>query len=117
MKRGVVLLRLALAAVLGICWWTGAVAKADPSVEHLMVPSTAMGRDIPVAFLAGGPHAVYPLDAFDAGPDVSNWLTAGHAMQTLAGKRISVAAPAGGVYSLYADWAGRQPTMGDVSIR
>jgi hypothetical protein len=31
-----------------------------------MVPSTAMGRDIPVAFLAGGPHAVYPLDAFDA---------------------------------------------------
>ena len=33
-----------------------------------MVPSGAMGRDIPVAFLAGGPHAVYLLDAFDAGP-------------------------------------------------
>ncbi len=29
-----------------------------------------MGRDILVAFLAGGPHAVYLLDAFNAGPDV-----------------------------------------------
>ena len=32
-----------------------------------MVPSGAMGRDIPVAFLHGGPHAVYLLDAFNAG--------------------------------------------------
>ena len=38
-----------------------------------MVPSTAMGRDIPVALRAGGPHAVYLPDAFAAGPDVSNW--------------------------------------------
>ncbi|MGA8328550.1 MAG: hypothetical protein WB777_04585, partial [Mycobacterium sp.] len=29
--------------------------------ESLMVPSAAMGRDIPVAFLHGGPHAVYLL--------------------------------------------------------
>jgi S-formylglutathione hydrolase FrmB len=72
--------------------------------ETLMVPSTAMGRDIPVAFLAGGPHAVYLLDAFDAGPDVSNWVTAGNAMKTLAGKGISVAAPAGGAYSMYTNW-------------
>lgn len=72
--------------------------------ETLMVPSTAMGRDIPVAFLAGGPHAVYLLDAFDAGPDVSNWVTAGNAMNTLAGKGISVAAPAGGAYSMYTNW-------------
>jgi hypothetical protein len=55
MTRGGLLLRLALAAVLGICLWKAALAKADPSVEHLMVPLTAMGRDIPVAFLAGGP--------------------------------------------------------------
>ena len=103
-RRGVVLLRVALAMVLGMCWWTGAAAKASPQVEYLMVPSAAMGRDIPVAFQAGGPHAVYLLDAFDAAPDVSNWVTAGRAMQTLAGKGISVAAPAGGAYSLYTNW-------------
>jgi S-formylglutathione hydrolase FrmB len=63
-----------------------------------------MGRDIPVAFLGGGPHAVYLLDAFDAGDAVSNWVSAGNAMNTLAGKGISVVAPAGGAYSLYTDW-------------
>src|SRR6201999_3690859 len=73
-------------------------------VEYLMVPSAAMGRDIPVAFLGGGPHAVYLLDAFDAGDAVSNWVTAGNAMNTLAGKGISAVAPAGGAYSLYTDW-------------
>jgi hypothetical protein len=80
MTRGVLLLRLALATVLGICWWKAAVAKADPPVDHLIVPSTAAGRDIAVAFP----------DVFDAGPDVSHWVTAGHATQTLAGKGISV---------------------------
>src|SRR6202011_2978282 len=59
---------------------------------------------IPVTFLGGGPHAVYLLDAFNAGDTVSNWVTAGNAMNTLAGKGISVAAPAGGAYSLYTDW-------------
>jgi len=72
--------------------------------ESLMVPSAAMGRDIPVAFLAGGPHAVYLLDPFDAAPDVNNWVTAGNAMNTLAGKGISVVAPAGGAYSMYTNW-------------
>jgi S-formylglutathione hydrolase FrmB len=103
-QHALLLLRVGLAAVLGLCWWTGAGAKADSAVEYLMVPSAAMGRDIPVAFLAGGLHAVYLLDAFDAAPDVSRWVTAGHAMQTLAGKGISVAAPADGAYSLYTDW-------------
>ena len=72
--------------------------------ESLMVPSAAMGRDIPVAFLAGGPHAVYLLDAFNAAPDVSNWVTAGNAMNTLGGKGISVVAPAGGAWSMYTNW-------------
>ena len=72
--------------------------------ESLLVPSPAMGRDIPVAFLAGGPHAAYLLDGFNAGPDVSNWVTAGNAMGTLAGKGISVAAPAGGAFSMYTNW-------------
>src|SRR6202048_5123741 len=80
----------------------GPIAKAD--VETLMVPSAAMGRDIPVAFSGGGPHMVVLLDAFDAAPDVSNWVTAGNAMKTLAGKGISVAAPAGGAFSMYANW-------------
>jgi S-formylglutathione hydrolase FrmB len=74
------------------------------NVENLMVPSAAMGRDIPVSFMAGGPHAVYLLDAFNAAPDVSNWVTAGNAMNTLAGKGISVAAPAGGAFSMYTNW-------------
>ncbi|MET0453279.1 MAG: alpha/beta hydrolase family protein [Mycobacterium sp.] len=79
------------------------VAKAD-GVEYLMVPSGAMGRDIPVAFQAGGPHAVFLLDAFNAGPDVSNWVTAGNAFNTLGGQGISVAAPAGGAWSMYTNW-------------
>lgn len=83
----------------------GTVGKAKAAgYESLMVPSAAMGRDIPVAFLGGGPHAVYLLDAFNAAPDVSNWVTAGNAMNTLAGKGISVVAPAGGAWSMYTNW-------------
>lgn len=89
-------------AMFGLVGTTGLSAAAN--FESLMVPSAAMGRDIPVAFLPGGPHAVYLLDAFNAGPDVSNWVTAGNAMNTLGGKGISVVAPAGGAYSMYTDW-------------
>jgi len=99
-----------LVAALAICLG-GTVAIAGKAgqaraagYENLMVPSAAMGRDIPVAFLAGGPHAVYLLDPFDAAPDVSNWVTVGNAMNTLAGKGISVVAPAGGAYSMYTNW-------------
>jgi S-formylglutathione hydrolase FrmB len=74
LKLGIVLLRAVLVGVLGICLWQSGIAKAA-SVEYLMVPSAAMGRDIPVALQAGGPHAVVLLDAFDAGLDVSNWVT------------------------------------------
>src|ERR1700758_5236657 len=83
----------------------GAPATATAAgVEYLTVPSAAMGRDIPVAFLGGGPHAVYLLDAFTAGDGVSNWVTAGNAMNTLAGKGLSVVAPASGAFSLYTNW-------------
>ncbi len=100
----IVLLRTLFAAVaLALSLWTAATGKAA-AAERLMVPSAAMGRDIPVTFSGGGPHAVYLLDAFNAGPEVSNWVTAGNAMNTLAGKGISVVAPAGGAFSLYADW-------------
>jgi S-formylglutathione hydrolase FrmB len=96
---------VALTVLLVVAQWAGAPVSAHAAgVENLMVPSAAMGRDIPVSFLGGGPHAVYLLDAFNAGDAVSNWVTAGNAMNALAGKGISVVAPAGGAYSLYADW-------------
>jgi len=89
----------------GLALVVASTGKASAAgYESLMVPSAAMGRDIPVAFLAGGPHAVYLLDPFNAAPDVSNWVTAGNAMNTLAGKGISVVAPAGGAYSMYTNW-------------
>src|ERR1700752_4520537 len=107
--RGLIraILTVVLAAGLGTV--TAPIATAD--VETLMVPSAAMGRDIPVAFSGGGPHMVVLLDAFNAAPDVSNWVTAGNAMNTLSGKGISVAAPASGAWSLYTNWeqdGGRQ---------
>src|SRR6478752_1846532 len=98
------MIRAVLSVVLAAGLWsvTAPIVRAD-GVEMLMVPSAAMGRDIPVAFQGGGPHAVILLDAFNAGPDVSNWVGAG-AFTTLAGKGISVAAPAGGAWSLYTNW-------------
>jgi S-formylglutathione hydrolase FrmB len=85
-KLVVTLLRSALVATIVVSLWTAAHAKAA-AVEYLMVPSVAMGRDVPIAFIDGGPHAEYLLDAFNAGDAVSNWVTAGNAMNTLAGQR------------------------------
>ncbi len=104
------LFRVLCTAILTVGLWV--ITTTTPSAgtaraagfESLMVPSAAMGRDIPVAFLAGGPHAVYLLDAFNAAPDVSNWVTAGNAAGAVGGKGISVVAPAGGAYSMYTDW-------------
>jgi S-formylglutathione hydrolase FrmB len=93
-----------VALSLGIGVAASRTAKADAGVENFMVPSSAMGRDIPVTFRAGGPHAVFLLDAFNAGDSVSNWVTAGGATSTLAGKGISMVAPAGGAWSMYTDW-------------
>ena len=85
-------------------WVASAPSAAAAGVEYLMVPSAAMGRDIPVAFQGGGPHVVVLLDAFNAAPDVSNWVRVGNAMNSLAGSGLSVAAPAGGAYSMYTNW-------------
>ena len=86
-------------------WECGATAltSAADGVETLMVPSAAMGRDIPVAFLAGGPHAVVLLDAYNAGDSVSNWVTAGNAMNTLAGRASPWWPWPGGVHP-YTNW-------------
>ena len=75
MNRGLCVLRIALVAVLGFCIWNADTTKAA-GFESLLVPSPAMGPDIPVASLAGGPHAAYLLDGFNTGPDVSTWVTA-----------------------------------------
>jgi len=53
---------LTVLLAVGLLTGTPVIARAA-AVEYLMVPSAAMGRDIPVAFLGGGPHAVYLLDA------------------------------------------------------
>jgi S-formylglutathione hydrolase FrmB len=109
-RRLSTILRLLCVAALsvgigGVAVTAGSTGTARAAgYESLMVPSGAMGRDIPVAFMAGGPHAVYLLDPFNGGPDVSTWVTAGNAMNTLAGKGISVVAPAGGAFSMYTNW-------------
>ena len=96
------------AAVLALGLWGATAPTAPPASaagpEMLMVPSAAMGRDIPVSFQGGGPHVVVLLDAFNAAPNVSNWVTVGNAMGSLAGSGLSVAAPAGGAYSMYTNW-------------
>lgn len=102
-KPTITLLRAVLVAVLALSLWNSAQARADTG-ELIMVPSAAMGRDIPVSFLAGGPHAVVLLDAFNANPNVSNWITAGNAFGALGGRGVSVVAPAGGAWSLYTNW-------------
>src|ERR1700709_2917316 len=101
--RGMIRAFLVVMLAAGLWSALSPIARGD-GVEMLMVPSASMGRDIPVAFQGGGPHAVFLLDAFNAAPDTSNWVTAGNAMSTLAGKGISVAAPAGGAFSMYTNW-------------
>jgi S-formylglutathione hydrolase FrmB len=102
MKRLFNAVLVAVAVIAGATFTSHAAARAD-GIEYLMVPSAAMGRDIPVTFQAGGQHAVYLLDDFNAGPEVSNWVGAG-GFSALAGKGISVAAPAGGAFSMYTNW-------------
>ena len=99
------LMRTLCTAVLALgLWGATAPTAAAAGVEYLMVPSPAMGRDIPVAFQAGGPHAVVLLDAFNAGDAVSNWVTIGNGMSAFAGKGVSVVAPASGAFTLYTNW-------------
>ena len=78
MSRLEKLFRVIGAVILGMGLWGAATPTMAPKataagVEYLMVPSAAMGRDIPVAFQGGGPRAIVLLDAFNAAPDVSNW--------------------------------------------
>jgi S-formylglutathione hydrolase FrmB len=110
MKRLSTMSRRLSVIVLTVGWSAAALVSGPAATtraagfETLRVPSASMGRDIPVQFLAAGSHAAYLLDGFNAAPDVSNWATAGNGFTTLAGKGISVVAPAGGAYSMYTNW-------------
>src|SRR4051794_6387949 len=50
-----------------------AFSSAGGPIELLQVPSPSMGRNIPVGFQGGGPHAVYLLDGLRAQDDFSGW--------------------------------------------
>ena len=102
MRPGFIVLHAALVAVLALCPGTAPQAKAA-GIEYLMVPSAAMNRDIPWRFRPAA-HTWSCCSMRLTPPDVSNWVTAGNAMSTLAGKGVSVAAPAGGAFSLYTNW-------------
>ena len=62
-----------LIAVAGGSGSAAAYSRPGLPVETLMVPSAAMGRDIPVKFQGGGAHAVYLLDGLRARDDNSGW--------------------------------------------
>ena len=64
------------------------------TVDHLVVRSAAMGRDIAVAFLGGGLHAMHLLDAFEGGDAVSASNTRWTRLQEKAFRRWPRAAAA-----------------------
>jgi diacylglycerol O-acyltransferase/trehalose O-mycolyltransferase len=85
-------------------------AKAD-APEVLMVPSGAMGRDIPVQFQGGGPKAVYLLDGIRAQNDRNGWDINTGAFSWFNGSGVSVVMPVGGMSSFYTDWY--RPAVGN----
>ena len=64
-----------------------------------MVPSAAMGRDIPVRFQGGGPRAVYLLDGLRARDDNNGWDIETAAFETFFESGVSVVMPVGGMSS------------------
>lgn len=97
---------VALTVLLNTALSVGTPATANGAgVEYLTVPSAAMGRDIPVAFLGGGPHAVYLLtwrlarSSVSAGHDVVEFcdcrLRRGSMMSSATGCMTVVMTPDG----------------------
>jgi diacylglycerol O-acyltransferase/trehalose O-mycolyltransferase len=81
------------------------------AAEVINVPSPSMGRDIPVQFQGGGPHAVYLLDGLRARDDRNGWDIETGAFGDYAGSGLSVVMPVGGMSSFYSDWY--QPAAGN----
>jgi diacylglycerol O-acyltransferase / trehalose O-mycolyltransferase / mycolyltransferase Ag85 len=75
-------------------------------IEHLDVPSHAMGRDIRVEFMSGGAgaHALYLLDSMEAGDDFNGWDINTQAFDWYNQSGLSVVMPVGGKSSFYSDW-------------
>ena len=106
------------AALLGVltnlAWSPPTVAAfsaADLPVESLDVPSSSMGRDVRVEFLAGGPHAVYLLDGIRAQDDFNGWDIHTPAFDWFNQSGLSIVMPVGGMSSFYTDWY--RPAVGN----
>lgn len=90
-----------------------AFSSPNLPVEHLEVPSTAMGRTVRVEFLSGGQNspALYLLDSMEAGDDLNGWDINTQAFDWYHDSGISVVMPVGGKSSFYSDWY--QPAVGN----
>ena len=114
-RRLVVLMAaLSLVGLIGVAGGTGtaqAFSRPGLPVETLMVPSAAMGRDIPVRFQGGGSHAVYLLDGLRARDDNSGWDIETAAFENYYQSGLSVVMPVGGMSSFYTDW--QSPAVGN----
>lgn len=107
----VALLLPGLVAVVGGSATAAAYSRPGLPVETLMVPSAAMGRDIPVKFQGGGPKAVYLLDGLRARDDNSGWDIETAAFENYFESGLSVVMPVGGMSSFYTNW--QRPAVGN----
>lgn len=87
-----------------------AFSSAGGPIELLQVPSPSMGRNIPVGFQGGGPHAVYLLDGLRAQDDFSGWDINTPVFDWFYRSGLSLVVPVGGQSSFYTDWY--QPAKG-----
>lgn len=101
----------AMTAIAGSSATASAISRPGLPVETLMVPSAAMGRDIPVRFQGGGRHAVYLLDGLRARDDNSGWDIETAAFENYFESGLSVVMPVGGMSSFYSDW--NSPAVGN----
>jgi diacylglycerol O-acyltransferase / trehalose O-mycolyltransferase len=101
----------ALVAVTGQSATAAAYSRPGLPVETLMVPSAAMGRDIPVRFQGGGSHALYLLDGLRARDDNSGWDIETPAFEDYYQSGVSVVMPVGGMSSFYTNW--QSPAVGN----
>jgi diacylglycerol O-acyltransferase/trehalose O-mycolyltransferase len=101
----------AAVSVVGGLGTASAFSPPGLPVEYLMVPSSAMGRDVKVQFQGGGNHVVYLLDGLGAQDDYNGWDINTPAFEWFYQSGLSVAMPVGGESSFYSDWY--QPAVGN----
>ena len=102
---------IALLTALTVAVPASAYSRDGLPIETLMVPSAAMGRDIPVKFQGGGARAVYLLDGIRARDDDSGWNIETAAFENYYDSGLSVVMPVGGMSSFYTDW--QSPAVGN----